>query len=339
VTSPQQEPTPEPTPEQDLGFGRFVSQAVRGRFFAKDGSPTSHKYGLGAQRTERFYLKALCQPWPQFLGSVVATLLLINGVFAIGYRALGPGALAGTDTLGLTDPFLRALAFSVGVFTTTGTDGVHAVGATANWLVIFESIAGVLFFVGVSGLLIARLTRPRMRLHFSESAVVAPYEGGRGLMFRMTNAQLGELSDVRVKFSLIWYEMIDGKRERDSHQLELERDSVEFFTLHWTVVHPITADSPLRGITPEKLREAQAEFVVSVNGHDEIFSTRVRARTSYTYDEVRWDVKFASIFTESPDEAVAIDVERLSRTEPVPEGTTSGPAGIEAPTNTPLRAL
>jgi inward rectifier potassium channel len=333
-------PTPERDPEdQDLGFGRFVSQAVRGRFFEKDGSPTGHKYGLGAQRAERFYLKALAAPWPGFIGSLVAVLLLINGIFAVGYRALGPGALQGTDEKGLSDPFLRALAFSVGVFTTTGTEGVRAVGATANWLVILESIAGVLFFVGVSGLLIARLTRPRMRLHFSESAIVAPYEGGRGLMFRMTNAQLGELSDVRVKFSLIWYEMIDGKRERNFHALDLERDSVEFFTLHWTVVHPITVDSPLRGATPELLREAQAEFVVSVNGHDEVFSTRVRSRTSYTWDELRWDVKFASIFAESPDGAISIDVERLSRTEPVPEGTTSRPAALEAPTSTPLRAL
>ncbi len=334
--APQQDPADR---ERDLGFGRFVAQSFRGRFFDRDGTPTSHKYGLGAQRAEHFYLSALNKSWPSFFGTLVGVLLLINGIFALGYRALGPGALAGTDSLGISDPFLGALAFSVGVFTTTGIDGVHAVGSTAHWLVIFESIIGVLFFVAAGGLLIARLTRPRMRLHFSESAIVAPYEGGRGLMFRMTNAQLGELSDVRVKFSLIWYELIDGKRERNFHPLDLERDAVEFFTLHWTVVHPITATSPLAGFTPEMLREAQAEFVVSVNGHEEVFSSRVRARTSYTYEELRWDVKFASIFTESPDGAVAIDVERLSRTEPLPEGTTSRPAASEGPGTAALRAL
>ena len=29
---------------------------------------------------------------------------------------------------------------------------------------------------------------------------------------------------------------------------EPERAAVDLFTLHWTVVHPITADSPLRGL-------------------------------------------------------------------------------------------
>jgi inward rectifier potassium channel len=104
---------------------------------------------------------------------------------------------------------------------------------------------------------------------------------------------------------------------------------VELFNLHWTVVHPITATSPLAGITPEKLAAAQAEFIIFVNAFEETFNTRVTTRTSYTWEEVRWDVKFASIFANGPDGVVAIDVERLSRTEPVGEGATRNPAPIE----------
>jgi inward rectifier potassium channel len=320
------EPVPEPG---DLGFGRVVAQNVRGRFLGRDGNPNSRKYGLGAQRAERFYLSALNAPWPQFLAWLVGTVLLINGVFAIGFRALGPEALSGAATMGVSDPFLRALSFSISVFTTTGLDGVHAVGATAHWLVIAESILGVLFFITASGLMIARLTRPRMRLQFSESAIVAPYEGGRGLMFRMVNVQPSGLSDVRVKMNLIRYETLDGVRQRNFHELALERDAVEFFNLHWTVVHPINETSPLRGITPEELAASEAELVISVNAHEETFSTRVRARTSYTYDDLRWDVKFASIFTSAPDGIIAIDVERLSRTERLEEGATRRPAAFE----------
>jgi inward rectifier potassium channel len=313
----------------DLGYGRVAANAVRGRFFANDGSPTSRKYGMGAQRAERFYLAALNARWPQFLGWLIGSVLLLNGLFAVAYRALGPGALAGADTLGLNDPFLRAFAFSVGTFTTTGIDGVHAVGATATWLMVLESILGVLFFVLAAGLMIARLTRPRMRVAFSESALVAPYEGARGLMFRMVNVQPGELSDVRARMTLIWFEDFDGVRERNFHDLELERDSVEMFPLHWTVVHPITARSPLRGVTPEELAARQAELVISVSAHEHTFSTRVRTRASYSWEEVRWDVKFASIFTGAPDGVLAIDVERLSRTEPVAENATRRPAAVE----------
>jgi hypothetical protein len=53
---------------------------------------------------------------------------------------------------------------------------------------------------------------------------------------------------------------------------------------------------------------------------------------SYIWDEVRWDVKFASIFANGPDGVIAIDVERLSRTERLDEGATRTPAASELQT-------
>jgi inward rectifier potassium channel len=322
---PQTTPAP---PDSDLGFGRLVVQTVRGRFINRDGEPNSKKYGLGAQRLARFYLRALDASWPSFFAWMLGSLLLLAGTFALAYLALGDGALRGAEGLGLDDPFLRAFTFSVGIFTTTGTV-VHAYGSTANWLANIESFIGPIAFVIAFGLMIARLTRPRMRLGFSDSAIIAPYEGGRGLMFRMVNLQPGEVSDVRVHVNLTWYEEIDGVRERNFHELALERDSVELFTLHWTVVHPITADSPLAGVTPERLAAAHAEIIVIVSALEQTFSTRVSARTSYLWDEIRWDVKFASIFANGPDGTIAIDVERLSRTERLEEGATQIPAPME----------
>ena len=325
--APAPPPTSEPT---DLGFGRVVAQQVRGRFLSHAGTPTSKKYGLGAQRAARFYLSALNTGWPSFFLWLIGILLLMNGCFALAYVSLGDGALQGLDALKIADPFLRAFSFSVGVFTTTGTAAMHASGPTANWLVVFESLIGPLTLVAASGLLIARLTRPRMNIRFSESAIVAPYEGGRGLMFRMVNVSPSELSDVQVRVNLALFEEIDGRRERNFHQLALERNSVEFFTLHWTVVHPLTADSPLAGFTPEKLAAAEAEILVLANAHEETFSTRVTARTSYLWDEVRWDVKWASIFASGPEGILAIDVDRLNRTERLDDGATRMPAALES---------
>jgi inward rectifier potassium channel len=323
-------PAPPPAREYtDLGFGRVVAQQVRGRFLSHEGEPTSRKYGLGAQRIERFYLRALNAPLPVFLVWALGALLLLNGFFTLAYLALGPGAVHGWDVLGLSDPFLRAFSFSVGVFTTTGTGPMYAVGATATWLVVFESFFGPFVLVATGGLLIARLTRPRMRLRFSESAVVAPYEDGRGLMFRIVNVQPGELSDVQVRVSLTLLEETDGRRERNFYPLTLERNSVDLFTLHWTVVHPITAESPLRGVTPESLRAAQAELLILVNAHEETFSTRVTARASYWWDEIRWDAKFASIFASATDGVLAIDVDRLDRLDRLEPGTTGVPAARE----------
>ena len=284
---------------------------------------------MGAQRTMRIYLAALRASWPAFLAWMMGCLLLINGVFALAYSALGDAALAGGDQMGMADPFLRAFTFSIGVFTTTGTAAMHAYGTTANWLVNLESFLGPITLVVAFGIMIARLTRPRMRLAFSESAIVAPYEGGRGLMFRITNMRLDEVSDVHVRVNLAWYEDSGGVRERNLHELELERSTVELFTLHWTIVHPITAQSPLAGVTPESLAAAQAEFLIFVSAQEETFSTRVTSRASYSWDKVRWDVKFASIFANGPDGVIAIDVERLSRTEPLEDGATRTPAALE----------
>ncbi len=314
---------------EDLGFGRVVTEQARDRFIARDGSPNSHKFGTGPQRVERFYQRALAAPWQSFLAWSLGAMLLVNGCFALAYSALGADAIRGQELVGIDDPFLRSFSFSVGIFTTTGTGPMYAVGNTAHWLVIFESLTGPFIMVVMAGLLIARLTRPRMRLRFSESAVIAPYREGRGLMFRMVNVQPGEISDVQARVSIALYEDRNGRRERRFHQLELERKSVEFFPLHWTVVHPIDAESPLRGFSPEKMHEAEAELVVQVNAHEETFSTRVTSRTSYRWDEMRWDVKFADVFVPTTDGVIAIDVERLDRTDRLAEGSTSRPAAIE----------
>jgi inward rectifier potassium channel len=315
----------------DLGFGHVVAQAVRGRFLNRDGRPNSKKYGLGGQRAERFHLAALEAGWPTFFLWLLGLLLLINGCFALAYLALGDGALRGTEQVGLADPFLRAFSFSVATFTTTGGGAIYAYGPTAHWLAILESFVGPITLVLAFGVLIAKLTRPRMRIGFSDSAVVAPYEGGRGLMFRIVNLSQSELSDVQMRVNLAWFEEINGKRERNFHELALERSSVEFFTLHWTVVHPITAGSPLAGATPESLASSQAEFLIFVNALEQTFSSRVSTRSSYLWDELRWDVKFASIFANGPDGVIAIDVERLSRTEHLEDGATRTPAALERP--------
>lgn len=316
--------------ENDLGFGRVVLDRVRGRFVNKDGTPNSRKYGVGSQVWSKLYLRSMAASWPSFLAWVVGVALLIAGVFAIGYRSLGPAALDGTDRLGLADPFFAALAYSVGILTGVGAGPVVAVGSTAQWLTIFEAIGGLVGLAVAGGLTLARLLRPRARIRFSQRAVIAPYGDGRGLMFRVANIEPGEVSDAEVRVSLSWYEGEGAARTREFHQLGLERHRIEFFSLHWTVVHPIDRDSPLAGVTPEMLREGRAEILVLLTAHEETFSTRVTARSSYLFDEVTWDAKFADMFVDSPDGIVTVDIERLDRVDRLAEGTTSKPAAAES---------
>jgi inward rectifier potassium channel len=316
--------------ENDLGFGRVVTERVRGRFLNKDGTPNSRKYGLGGQTWSRLYLRALAISWTEFLAWLVGLSLLAAGVFAIAFRSLGPAALAGTEALGLRDPFFTAFAYSVGILTGVGAGPVVAVGSTAQWLTILESVAGLVGLALGGGLTLARLARPRAHIRFSQRAVIAPYRGGRGLMFRLVNADAGELSGVDMHLNLAWYEQVGATRERRFHELALERTRVEFFSLHWTVVHPIDRNSPLAGVTPDELREGRAELLILATAHEETFSTRVTARTSYVWEEVVWDAKFADVFVDSPDGIITVDVGRLDRVDRLPEGTTAVPSPDES---------
>jgi inward rectifier potassium channel len=328
MTQPSEVPPAPDRPSEDLGFGGVVVERSRGRFLNRDGTPRARKFGLGKQFWSRTFLHALAISWPRFLFWTVGLVLLINGVFALGYLALGP-ALAGTDALQVRDPFLAALYYSVGVFSSLGTGPLFPVGDTAIWLTVLEAILGVMSIVGLVGMMLARMTRPRANIRFSESAVIAPYHGGRGFMFRMVNLSPAELFEVSARVNLAWYEEHNGARQRRFHTLELERHAVEFFNLHWTVVHPITPDSPLAGVTPEKLREAQAEFLIHIASLDSTFSSRVVSRTSYIWEEVRWDAKFSDVFVETPDGVITIDVDRLDRMDRLSEGATRTPPAAE----------
>jgi inward rectifier potassium channel len=187
-------------------------------------------------------------------------------------------------------------------------------------------MAGLLGLVLAAGLILARLARPQARIRFSQRAVVAPYGGGRGLMFRFANVEPGEVSDAEIRVSLVWYEQVGGQRTRRFHPLALERQRVEFLSLYLTVVHPIDRTSPLAGVTPDELREAKAEVLVLVTAQEETFSTRITARTSYLWDEVAWDARFADMFVDAPDGIVTVDIGRLGRLDRLPEGSTRRPA-------------
>jgi hypothetical protein len=68
---------------------------------------------------------------------------------------------------------------------------------------------------------------------------------------------------------------------------------------------------------------------VLITGLDETFSIRLTARSSYYWDEVRWDAAFANMFVTSPDETLTVDVDRLDRFDRLDEGATTHPAATE----------
>jgi inward rectifier potassium channel len=94
--------------------------------------------------------------------------------------------------------------------------------------------------------------------------------------------------------------------------LELERDHITFFPLSWTIVHPITEESPLLNKPLEELQENDAEILVLLMGYDETFSQTVHTRSSYKYSEIEWGARFGNIYEAVKDQPLSIKMDELS---------------------------
>ncbi|SMO51490.1 ion channel [Fodinibius sediminis] len=298
---------------RDLGFGSRVGRESRYRLLNRDGSFNVRREGLSFWESMTLYQVMLRISWPKFFLVTLGSYLLVNGLFAAGYLLFGPDAIAGTQVTGVESPFLNAFFFSVQAFTTVGFGQLTPIGLGANILFTIESFVGLLGFALVTGFMFARFSRPHAKIAFSEKAVVAPYQEGRALMFRIANKRRGQLMELSAK--VIFSFMEDGRRVYE--ELPLERDSVTFFPLNWTIVHPITEGSPLRDKKPGTLRKKDAEILILLTGYAETFSQTVHTRSSYKYSEIAWGARFSNIFNVRDDGRLSINMEQISDFEEV----------------------
>jgi inward rectifier potassium channel len=138
-------------------------------------------------------------------------------------------------------------------------------------------------------------------------------------MFRIINTRSNQLVDLQVEVTLSRLETkSDGTSLRNYYGLNLERSKITFFPTNWTLVHPITTDSPLHGCTPADLAESDAEFLILLRATEDTLSQAVHARCSYRYDEVLWGRKFTAMFDSTQHGMVKLDLEKLDDTTLAP---------------------
>ncbi|MGZ4778092.1 MAG: ion channel [Thermoanaerobaculia bacterium] len=303
----------------DLGFGSVVSRELRRRFLNRDGTFNVRRDGLGFWESMSAYHFFLNISWPKFLLSVASGYLLTNAVFAVLYVACGAHALTGFAGEATDLRFVTAFFFSVHTLATIGYGSIAPVNLAANILVTIESLVGLLGFATVGGFVFARFARPRAKILFSHNAIIAPYRGISALMFRVVNQSNSQLVDLEARVILSRRKPGAGTADREFTNLKLERDSVVFFPLAWTVVHPIDKDSPLFGETEQTFRRCEAEALVMLNGFDETFSQMVHTRSSYRGDEMVWGAKFKSMFNPTDEDGtISVDIHRLHEFDRVP---------------------
>ena len=311
-------PAPPPDPalrplDRDLGFGSLALRPHY-RLLNRDGSFNVRRLHEGWFDRLFAYHALVNLSWPKFFSLVAVWYMAINAVFGLGYLALGPAALQGSYDGPL---FWRAFFFSIHTFATVGYGNIVPVSLLANALVAIQTLVGLLSLAVATGLVFARFSRPNARVLYSRTALIAPYEDQTSFQFRIVNGRRSQLLNVQALLMHSRFEHVNGARVRRFYSLELERKFVAVFPANWTVVHPISPQSPIFGWKREQLVEAEAEFLVLLNAVDETYSQTVYSRSSYTAGEIAWGRKFAMMFFEEGSQAV-LDLERLNETVPAP---------------------
>ncbi|MGO9260051.1 MAG: ion channel [Bryobacteraceae bacterium] len=281
-------------PSFDPGLTQQFTSPFR-RAINKDGSFNVRRRG-STWRDFHPYLLLINMSWAGFLAALFLGYLVVNTLFACGYYALGPGQLTGGDAATAAGRFFNCFFFSAHTLTTVGYGNISPGALGANVVAVFEALVGVLGFAVATGLLFGRVSRPSARIGFSENMIVAPYQEGHSLQFRVVNRRKNSLAELQARCLLMTVDNEDGTPKRKYELLRLERPEVLFLALTWTIVHPIDRDSPLWGKTAADLTRLQAEVLILLKAYDDTFSQTVVARYSYRHDEIVWEKRFAPAF-------------------------------------------
>jgi inward rectifier potassium channel len=290
----------------DTGFGINAS-SYGGRFINKDGSYNLKKEGIPVWDRFSIFHTLLNMPRWKIITVIIVSFIVINLGFAIVYLIVGVDQITGIIAANDWQLFKEVYFFSTETFSTVGYGRVNPVGGGANFVASIEALTGSLFFAVVTGLMYGRFSKPQAYLAFTNFALISPYQNGTGLIFRFVSYKdRHNLTDVEVKVNLSLLEEENGNQIYKFYQLPLERSHTDNLPMNFTVVHPIDESSPLQGFTIEDMQAADVEVYVLVRAFDDVYSATVLQRTSYTYDEIKFNAKFVPMYRESEDRNTTI---------------------------------
>jgi inward rectifier potassium channel len=299
----------------DTGFS-VSSSGTGGRFINRDGTYNIRRRGKFSWNRFSLYSGLLTMSSGRFVVVLLVFFLGINLLFTGIYLAIGTHELTGFLNHNYWVHVKEVFFFSTQTFTTVGYGRVNPVGDLAGLVAGLEAMMGFASFAVMTGLIYGRFARPRAYLLFSDFAVIAPFKGKTGLMFRFVNYKDNHgLTDVNVKVNLAMQVPDNGEWVNKFYQLELERNRIDNLAMNFTVVHPINEDSPLWQLSVEEMKEADVELYVTVRAFDDVYSATVQQLTSYTYNEIRAGEKFVLMYSESEDgNTTYLDLDKLNNT-------------------------
>ncbi len=286
---------------------------VRRTFLDNRGAPTFTTVGMPRLFWRDVYHSILEMRWRAFFLAAVIAYSGMHLVFALLY-VLQPGSIANSD-----GGYLSAYFFSVQTMMTIGYGGMTPATTWANVVVTVEAFIGLLFTALLTGLVLAKFTKPTAAVLWSRVAVITSHEGKPTLMIRMANARGNRIVEATVSMTAAMTgNTREGEAFRKLHDLLLVRRSSPIFSVSFTAMHILDSSSPLFGETEASLREKNLEIISILSGLDETSGQTVHARTSYAADDLRFGQRFADIIRLEGDGNRVIDYTVFHETKPAP---------------------
>lgn len=298
--------------EINTGFGTN-SADYGGRFVNKNGQANIEKRGLPFFQRISWFHTMLAVPRWKFLFIILSFFILVNFIFASIYYSMGVEHLSGMNTGSELQKFGEAFFFSAQTFTTVGYGRISPNGFGTSAIAAFEALLGLLTFSLATGLFYGRFSKPKAYLKFSNNAIIAPFKDITALMLRIAPFKNATLTEAEATITLGMVVEDNGKMVNKFFPLELEYSKVNALNLSWTIVHPITENSPLYHLAAEDYVNITGEILVFFKAFDDMFSNTVVARSSYTFREVVFGAKFIPMYhRDNVEQKTILDLAKLN---------------------------
>lgn len=265
------------------------------RLMSKDGSFRVDRVGRLSGPSEGFVALAT-MPLARLVSTFILGYLGMNVIFGSLYMLIGVDRIGNADLTSLGGRWMSALGMSVQTLTTVGYGSLYPTSAATWLLAAVEGVFGILGFSLIAAVIYARFARPTTRLAYSSHALVAPFKDGWSLQVRLANRRDTLLVEIEARLLLAMADVEGGAGGLTYFTLPLQIDRVSFLPLSWTMVHPITAESPLAGMSHDDLRQRRAELLLIIKGIDEGYMQPVITRHSYRYDELVWGGRYVRAY-------------------------------------------
>ena len=93
----------------------------------------------------------------------------------------------------------------------------------------------------------------------------------------------------------------------------MEYEKVNALNLSWTIVHPLTENSPLYRFNEADFANTNGEILIFRKAFDDMFSNTVVARSSYTFKEVVVGAKFIPMYhRDEKHNRTVLELEKLN---------------------------